>query len=184
VRLTTRGGRLHATIPADYLALGQVGLSKRLPVWAALFLELARRPAGVPDVDLVLMLMDVVSEPWDPDPAASGAPPLWGEARRANASHAHRAWLVPSFDTFRLAGGDVADVAPARGAAGAERANGTGAFWRGTVRSFAGWSMEEMVLDHNNLNNMHLDDAASGHAFAEPVRARVQFRAVWKSKCS
>ncbi|KAH8046251.1 hypothetical protein JL720_16439 [Aureococcus anophagefferens] len=45
-------------------------------------------------------------------------------------SPADRQWLLPSFDTFRLEGGDVDDVAPA---AARER---SGAFWRGTVRGF------------------------------------------------
>ncbi|KAH8087628.1 hypothetical protein JL720_6943 [Aureococcus anophagefferens] len=90
--------------------------------------------------------------------------------RGSNAPRADRQWLLPSFDTFRLEGGDVDDVAPA---AARER---SGAFWRGTVRGFRGYSAEAMVARRFRLTNLNHDpSAANPHALAEPYDARVQF---------
>ena len=130
----------------------------------AVFHELLRRYPSLPDVDLVVMPMDV------PGPASATLPPLFAQARFRRAAAADRQWLLPSFDTFRLEGGDVDDVAPA---AARER---SGAFWRGTVRGFRGYSAEAMVARRFRLTNLNHDpSAANPHALAEPYDARVQF---------
>ena len=94
----------------------------------AVFHELLRRYPSLPDVDLVVMPMDV------PGPASATLPPLFAQARFRRAAPADRQWLLPSFDTFRLEGGDVGDVAPA------EKREASGAYWRGTVRLFYGYA--------------------------------------------
>ncbi|KAH8055884.1 hypothetical protein JL722_7700 [Aureococcus anophagefferens] len=105
-----------------------------------------------------------------PGPASATLPPLFAQARFKRSAPADRQWLLPSFDTFRLEGGDVDDVAPA---AARER---SGAFWRGTVRGFRGYSAEAMVARRFRLTNLNHDpSAANPHALAEPYDARVQF---------
>ncbi|KAH8056414.1 hypothetical protein JL721_10014 [Aureococcus anophagefferens] len=151
LRVTTYRGRLYAAYAED----------RELP-FLAVFHELLRRYPSLPDVDLVVMPMDV------PGPASATLPPLFAQAR-SNAHAADRQWLLPSFDTFRLEGGDVDDVAPA---AARER---SGAFWRGTV-GFRGYSAEAMVARRFRLTNLNHDpSAANPHALAEPYDARVQF---------
>ena len=102
----------------------------RVPTFAAALLEVLRRAPDLPAVDFVLLPMDV------PGITRAGDPPLFAEARSRREPRDARQWLLPSFDTFRLEGGDVGDVAPA------EKREASGAYWRGTVRLFYGYARD------------------------------------------
>ncbi|KAH8086049.1 hypothetical protein JL720_7249 [Aureococcus anophagefferens] len=166
-RATIAGGRLFATLPADgALAMAYSRAEwNRLPVFLGAFLEIARFPA-LP-VDFLFLLMDV---PGVLD--ASTSPPVFAEARLRRAPPDRRHWLLPSFDTSRLEGGDVGDAAPP---AARER---SGAFWRGTVHAFTGYSVEEMVARRAYVHNLASRLDGRGNvvdALAEPVAASLQF---------
>lgn len=171
VRLVTSRGRLFITVPEQSKLLGKVALKKRLKVFAAATIELLTRDPTLPDVDLVLMLDDVSNPTWPgavPEPPDPSAPPIFGETRRRSTPNALRHWLVPSFDTFRLEGGDVGDVSP-------RNASTLGAFWRGTVHLFYGFALGDIIQSDSRINTAFQCDAISDHALAEPVKTRVQF---------
>ncbi|KAH8044336.1 hypothetical protein JL720_17127 [Aureococcus anophagefferens] len=134
----------------------------RLPVFLGAFLEIARFPA-LP-VDFLFLLMDV---PGVLD--ASTSPPVFAEARLRRAPPDRRHWLLPSFDTFRL------EAAAWRRGARRQRER-SGAFWRGTVHAFTGYSVEEMVARRAYVHNLASRlDGGDVVGAGEPVAASLQF---------
>ncbi|KAH8061249.1 hypothetical protein JL721_8910 [Aureococcus anophagefferens] len=160
-RATTAGGRLFVEYARDRDLMG-VAHWYRVPTFAAALLEVLRRAPDLPAVDFVLLPMDV------PGITRAGDPPLFAEARSRREPPDARQWLLPSFDTFRLEGGDVGDVAPA-----ATR-EASGAYWRGTVRLFYGYARDTFVVARKALMSLG-QDAVGGDALAEPVDRRLQF---------
>ena len=160
-RATTAGGRLFVEYARDRDLMG-VAHWYRVPTFAAALLEVLRRAPDLPAVDFVLLPMDV------PGITRAGDPPLFAEARSRREPPGARQWLLPSFDTFRLEGGDVGDVAPA-----ATR-EASGAYWRGTVRLFYGYARGGFVVARKALMSLG-QDAVGGDALAEPVDRRLQF---------